>query len=518
MSISTSADLDTPAAQPQFTRLVCVAVCVALSDWLFHGWRVGVSLAIFLGVLGIIAVASSRIYAPRNVQIAMGIVFAAVLAALVEDVSTLSVILGVFGTLFFIIVVTAPEPASWRRHLLDVVLAPFRGYFQMIVDMISLTGQAQRKIGPSLGIGSLIGWIIPLSFFVIFLSLFASANPLIERAMGQVDLRVLVNYFDPWRTAFWIFMAGAIWALIRRRIKARSKPASMIAPDSATSGNESGLENALESKPADFDYLFGEKAIARSLVLFNALFLLQTGLDFTYLWGGVSLPDGMGHAEYAHRGAYPLIVTALLAAGFVLVAMRPNGPAQKSRLIRPLVLAWTAQNVVLVVSSILRLDLYVATFTLTYMRLAAFIWMLLVAAGLLLIFIQILKRKSNSWLLSANAATLALVLYGCCFINPPQLIASYNIEHSREVNGTGPKLDLTYLRCLGPEALPAVEARSAKIVELQSIAFQMRLNLMSEARVRPDEWRSWTFRRWRLQRYLANNTRVPTDSSDASGQ
>ena len=61
----------------------------------------------------------------------------------------------------------------------------------------------------------------------------------------------------------------------------------------------------------------------RSLVLFNLLFAVQTVMDVHYLWRGAALPDGMTYATYAHRGAYPLIVTALLAAGFVLVAMRP---------------------------------------------------------------------------------------------------------------------------------------------------------------------------------------------------
>ena len=171
--------------------------------------------------------------------------------------------------------------------------------------------------------------------------------------------------------------------------------------------------------PSGPDYLLGVQAMSRSLILFNALFALQSGLDLIYLWGGATLPDGMSHAEYAHRGAYPLIVTALLAAGFVLIAMRPGGPAEQSRLIRPLVLAWIGQNVLLVISSIFRLDLYVAAFSLTYLRLAAFIWMGLVAAGLLLILIQIMLRKPISWLVTANAATLVLALYGCCFHQCP---------------------------------------------------------------------------------------------------
>lgn len=60
--------------------------------------------------------------------------------------------------------------------------------------------------------------------------------------------------------------------------------------------------------------LFGRAALLRALVVFNAIFAVQTLLDAAYLWGGVALPDGLSYAAYAHRGAYPLIVTALLAA------------------------------------------------------------------------------------------------------------------------------------------------------------------------------------------------------------
>ena len=66
---------------------------------------------------------------------------------------------------------------------------------------------------------------------------------------------------------------------------------------------------------------------------------VQTVLDAAYLWGGVALPDGMTYASYAHRGAYPLIVTALLAAGFVLAAMRPGSATSNDPLIRRLVYA-----------------------------------------------------------------------------------------------------------------------------------------------------------------------------------
>ena len=64
-------------------------------------------------------------------------------------------------------------------------------------------------------------------------------------------------------------------------------------------------------------------------------------------------------------------------------------------MIRPLVYLWVGQNVLLVASSILRLDLYVDIYMLTYCRIAAFIWMGLVALGLILIVARIVLNRSK---------------------------------------------------------------------------------------------------------------------------
>ena len=73
------------------------------------------------------------------------------------------------------------------------------------------------------------------------------------------------------------------------------------------------LAQGMPSSQNDF---FGVATILRSLILFNLLFAVQTVLDVAYLWGNATLPADISYASYAHRGAYPLILTALLAAGF----------------------------------------------------------------------------------------------------------------------------------------------------------------------------------------------------------
>jgi hypothetical protein len=490
MSIATSFDFKTASAHWLARPIVLATGCAALADWLFWGWDVGVSLALFLGVVGIVAIVGNRVWLQDTTRIALAVVLAASLLPLIEQVDLLSVTVSMLAATMAIIAITSRQPASWQRRLFEAVTIPFRGPFRFAGDMIGAL--RHMEVWTPAWLGWLVAWIVPLTVFAVFLALFTSANPLIEKVLMQIDLRKIIEWLSPWRMIFWIFIVSLIWPLIRQRVS--TKPAATPEPAAVDA----------EPSSSDFDYLLGAQAITRSLILFNALFALQTCLDLTYLWGGVALPDGMTYATYAHRGAYPLIATALLAAAFVLVALRAGGPAQQSRLIRPLVLLFIAQNVLLVISSIFRLDLYIAVYSLTYLRVAAFVWMGLVVIGLILILVQILWRKSNGWLLTANAISLAVVLYACCFLNAPWLVASYNVEHSREVSGTGIKLDLNYLRCLGPQALPAIEHHREKFSAFWVSQCPCRTN-MRENFVSSKNWRDWSFRAWRLQRYFANN-------------
>jgi hypothetical protein len=220
----------------------------------------------------------------------------------------------------------------------------------------------------------------------------------------------------------------------------------------------------------------------------------------------------MTYAAYAHRGAYPLIATALLAAAFVLVAMRPGGPAEKSMVIRPLVYLWVGQNVLLVASSILRLDLYVDIYMLTYWRIAAFIWMGLVALGLILIVARIALDRSNRWLVGANLIALTIVVYSCSLMNFDAFIADYNIAHSQEISGKGMSIDTSYLTQLGPQALPAIERMMQISTDRTLVEWHDRL---VETQRLDMAWRAWGFRTWRLQRRLDAEARGQSGSQSA---
>ncbi|WP_157944569.1 DUF4173 domain-containing protein [Mangrovicella endophytica] len=351
-------------------------------------------------------------------------------------------------------------------------------------------------------------WIMPLILAGGFIILLGAGNPIVEHWLWLIDLSALIDLLEPARLIFWILAFVLIWPFLRPRLRHLSGRAIRPSEPAARASDEP------PALPSGFSStLFGADSILRALVLFNAVFAVQTVLDSLYLWGGKALPDGITYAEYAHRGAYTLVATALCAAAFVLLAMRPGSAAASDRWIRALVYLWTAQTVVLVLSAMRRLDLYVDVYALTHWRVAAFLWMALVMVGLVLIVARIALARSNDWLVMTNLTVAAGMIYGCAFADFDALIARFNVEHSREMTGTGAFLDIDHLSALGPSALPALDTlleamrsrpipqggwEARKMIDVQSA----RDILLSRHRARALRWRSWTFRSERLSRYL----------------
>jgi Domain of unknown function (DUF4173) len=499
--------LDTHAVPPhsRFSlKLALAAGIAALGDWLLYDHEVGLSLVLFLTILaaGSFLTSLDRVER-RDLWVAAILLFVALLP-LVEAAGPISVAFGVVGTALAAVVVTGGLSKGWAILAASTQRLLLTGAFRLFADLLQAGKDARSRERKWLRLDGLAGWIVPVSCSAIFIALFATANPLIEQWLSVFDPSRQSWTFDAVRVFVWVLLLAIAWPYLSVRLCERP----LI-------GN-----NLLTMDLPRIDgsnRFFGSTAILRSLLLFNALFAVQTILDAVYLWGGASLPEGMTYATYAHRGAYPLIVTALLAAAFVLAAMRPGGAGERSPLIRRLVYLWVGQNVLLVISSILRLDLYVDVYSLTLLRVAAFIWMLLVAVGLLLVVARIALRRSNGWLIGANGLALALTLYACSFVNFAAVIANHNLSYRREAMPTATRPDFGYICGLGPHVIPALDryiARHGFPLGHDHVPWCSRRALAHAESM--ENWRSWTFRDWRLQRYLGSRSNVNKAVSEAS--
>lgn len=508
-----------PWTKPGHAPLIAIVLALAaLADFLLYDQPTGIGYALLGAALAVGLMARTG-----SASIWRAVAATVAIAPLVENVSPLSLAVSAAG-LGAIGLSSAKRLAGSPAHrffqvLSFCLLAPFR----LIGDMALVRKLRKRLPTTRIGGGQLLVWAMPVALGAVFIGLFAAANPIVGDWLARLDLLALLRHIEPLRVGFWLLAIIVIWAYLRPRLPrriSRTPKLEMFGPPAP-----------VRVKPL-YETLFGRAALLRALIVFNAIFAVQTALDFVYLWGGVALPDHLTYAEYAHRGAYPLIATALLAAGFVLAAMRPDSETQRDPTIRRLVYLWVAQNVMLVLSSILRLDLYVGVYSLTYWRIAAFLWMGLVAAGLVLIVARIKLRRSNEWLASANLMTLSALLYACCFINFAALIANWNVDHSREMGGGGVPVDLPYVVSLGPQALPATAKLSLAWQPCFDAGGVLRdsagqplvpgngtygpcmptytvwaIETLNANRVQFEtnmtNWRAWTLRNLRLQRTLA---------------
>lgn len=459
--------------------MVVVAVLVVAADALFYGHVVGCSAGLFALLLSIAVMAFGRGVTGRRGVAATAVLLSGLLVALVLEPGALALGMTVLGLVVLVLFQRhggSGDAILWFRRVRSLLL---RGVWQWARDLQRVVRIPSDAPGTASKGAGLRRWLPAFGLGVVFLSLFALANPVLAGWLEAVADRAsyLGAFLEPQRVVFWIVVALFAWGALRTR-SARVKGA--CASD--------------RSSPVS------EGTLARSLWIFNALFLLQNALDVRHLVLGVELPDGLTYAEYARGGAWPLMAAALLSASFILTAFR-GAEDQFGPGVRRFVYAFLAQNVALTGFGMLRLANYVDAYGLSRWRLAAFLWMGLVAVGIVLIVARIVTRRSNRWLIGANALAGVALLYACCFPNGDRFIADHNVSRCREMRGHGSAIDLDYLKALGTDALPACRRLQR---EASDRAVRERAGRLADAaRARLDRqlenWRGWTLRRAALR-------------------
>ncbi|MDD9719248.1 DUF4173 domain-containing protein [Sulfitobacter sp. PR48] len=445
-------------------RAGLLVMLLALGDLLVWQVTPGLSLAVFAVAMVIAAVAAAgRMTARRGMVVGAGSLLA--FLPLVELVQPLSFAIAVAGGSVLFAVIAGLRPGQVARAALR--LWPL-GMRQTVQDGADALGRPDASQVPGWIQGVLKRWFVPAFLGGVFVLLLLMANPVADRWLADLT-RHEPALPDADRVGFWLCLLPLVWTVLRlpamrERLGAAPEPARM-------GPRREGLINP--------------GSTVRALILFNAVFAVQTLLDVVYLYGGVGLPDGITYAQYAHRGAYPLVVTGLLAGGFALMTRRW---VLGDRVLRVLLLLWVAQNVALVVSSLVRLDLYVGVYGLTHLRLAAGIWMGLTAAGLALIFWQVCAGRNNGWLVLRGGGMAAAVLYLCAFVSFDAMVARYNLSHPV-------RQDRAYLCALGEAARPVIAG--FELAQRRSICPG------THRITSPRDWREWGFRNARARNSLA---------------
>lgn len=448
---------------------------IALADFLFWSFRPSATLGIF--ALGVFAVAALQNATTKNLA-KPALLMALAVLPIFEHAQLLSVAILLIGTTCSL---------AWLRIAdkggLDWVVAtavkliaaiPFAGMAAALTSLRNMRGHWMQSRTSRQGRSAIFlrNWSLPVGGSLILGSLLLSANPVLEQVVVQL-FQFEMNVASLLKRAlFWTGVGLLIWPLLNAPVA--KAPASLPLP---AFGRSFGLNGG---------------SVLRALIVFNLFLGIQTTLDFSILFGHAALPDGMTYATYAHRGAYPLMVTAMLAGVFSITA-RPF--LNDHTALKPLLILWVMQNVVLTFTAAMRLNLYVAEYGLTYLRTYALVGMALIAVGLVVILWHVIRQRRSMVLVLRLAALGFATLYLCSFVNFAGIIASNLITRASDPSHVT-SVDWGYLCRLGPTASKSV-ARG--LAAHPTINPPSNLQYCFQRQNMPTNWRAFDLRILRTQ-------------------
>jgi hypothetical protein len=191
------------------------------------------------------------------------------------------------------------------------------------------------------------------------------------------------------------------------------------------------------------------------IILVNVLLLTINIIDIITIWFGFEYTPHFDLKQFVHEGTYLLTLSILLSILIMVWFFRKNinfFPGKKQ--LQVLSYIWIVQNLILLVSVIIRNLHYIEYFGLAYKRIGVFLFLSLVVFGLITLYIKIKEIKSTFFLIRLNswAVYIGFVLFA--MPDWDIIIAKHNLQHPFKNN-----IETSYLLTLDDKALPLIDQR-----------------------------------------------------------
>lgn len=290
----------------------------------------------------------------------------------------------------------------------------------------------------------LLGIIISVPFLLIFLSLFASADPIFE------------SYIDSIAEFFHFDLASCVFNLVAGLSVALLLSAFLLVLRGASLPEKEAARAKSRLNP------FMTSAFLALIILIQVVFI---AVQYVYLFGSHTMPEGTTYAEYARNGFFQISAASILTAVLILLISlfgerAANGtPVLQTKI---LLTVLTCCDFFLYYCAYVKMAAYIEVYNLSVRRIGV-CWLMgvmaLVLSGVLIHMWQP-KFKLAGWVL----ACLCISVIALNICSPDRLTAKYNIDlylsdtTSVRVDadhvGT---LDTEYLGTLSPSVIPELD-------------------------------------------------------------
>ncbi|MDR0325658.1 MAG: DUF4173 domain-containing protein [Oscillospiraceae bacterium] len=178
-----------------------------------------------------------------------------------------------------------------------------------------------------------------------------------------------------------------------------------------------GKKTAVQPVTAEIDRVVSRVVLGAVALLY----LLFCGVQFTYLFAGAGLPEGITYAEYAREGFAQTVAVCAINLLIFGVFLRFSA---KDRAVSILLAALLGLTGVMLFSGFARLRLYIDAFGMTWLRLISAWFILYLAAVIVICAVRMLRKGLPAILLCGLLLLAWYVALG--YANPDGFVAWYN--------------------------------------------------------------------------------------------
>lgn len=324
-----------------------------------------------------------------------------------------------------------------------LLLGLFNGFtavgfiFQSFVERITKRSDGSSGMQTRLKKAVLLGGVAFIG--IIFFCLYRGSSVLFESLTNEIDFSFISIFW----CGFVILGSILLFGFYRQQKFAAFSSADANRPMNLQPKERTSVIDSFMS--LESEYFTGIALFA----LLNVLLLVVNGLDLAFIVGGEQcLPKNVSYSQYVHQGINTLILSILFATVLILVWFRNYHSSNPGyRRMRWLVLVWIFQNMFMIAVTILRNHDYIFVFGLTYKRIGVDVYLLLALGGLALMFLKIIRQKSNAFVMKYFGWICFAVLITSSTINWDKVVFNYNagIKH---------RLDMMYANSLSYLSLP----------------------------------------------------------------
>lgn len=474
-------------------RVVAIGLALGLvGQLLFFDVGIGMNLSIGIALLlvaGWVARPPDVRPSPTDAWLAPAAVLFAAFAALRSDTTLVTLDLLAALALSGAALATFGGREVVRRPLRSVVGAGFTVAAWAGGGAVAALRGARRqlpaadrtrdRVRPAVPV--LRGLLIAAPILVVFVTLFASADPIFARTVEDL-IGIDVDLGDA--TGRLVLATALGWlaiGLLALSASRASDPASASAPAAAA-------------------WRLGATEALTVLLLVNAVFGGFVGLQAAYLFGGLDTLQavGLSYAEYARRGFFELVAVAMLAIGLAVALDRLA--RQRTTWLIGAAVGLMSLTAVVLTSSLLRMRLYQEAYGWTELRLYVLALIALLAIVLVAMIAGLLLDRVR-WI--GHVAVIAGLAIGVSLnvIGPIRFITEQNVARLADPSlvpehGTA-GLDELYLTSLGDDAVPglvrAMGLLDADRAEYLRMDLGFRLRELREPGL--EAWQAWNLGR-----------------------